>query len=250
MKYYAFTDIGLGRSKNEDSFAVCNSGTDGSKPDRETILFAVADGIGGHPCGDIASDLACRQLKRLFDGGVSEFDATGLARRIEKLIFDIDRDIRRKGEGDPGCEHMGTTLSVLLLTQSFGVIAHVGDSRIYRLRNGRLSQLTCDHTFVQEMIEEGELPPELAAAHPLRNVLTRAVGTGEPLEKVDTAILSHGSEDRYLLSSDGLHKMISKKDIAAVINCHGDTERAGKALLGRALQAGGRDNITGIIIHF
>lgn len=250
MKYYAFTDIGLGRSTNEDSFAVYDTPTDGSISARQTTLFAVADGIGGHTCGDIASKLACRQLKRLFDGRALEFDATGFARWIEKLIFDIDKDIRRKGdEGDPGCEHMGTTLSVLLLTQSFGVIAHVGDSRIYRLRNGRLGQLTCDHTFVQEMIDEGELSPEHAAAHPFRNVLTRAVGTGEPLEKVDTGILTHRSKDRYLLSSDGLHTVISKEDIAAVIHRHSGPERAGKALLDRALQAGGKDNITGIVIH-
>jgi len=249
MKYYAFTDIGLGRSRNEDSIAIYDTVDNGSKSARSATLFAVADGIGGHTCGDIASDLACRRLKRFCDGGLPELDAAGLARRVEELVFDIDSDIRRRGEGDPGCEHMGTTLSVLVLTRSFGVLAHVGDSRIYRLRNGRLNQLTCDHTFVQEMIDEGELTPEQAAAHPFRNVLTRAVGTGEPLEKVDTGILIPGSEDRYLLSSDGLHTVMSNEDMAIVITSHSDPERAGKALLARALQAGGRDNITGIVIH-
>jgi serine/threonine protein phosphatase PrpC len=249
MKYYAFSDIGRGRSRNEDSIAIYDKIDNGSKSVRIATLFAVADGIGGHTCGDIASDLACRHLKRFFDGEVTELDAAGSVRRIEQLIFAIDKEIRRRGKGDPGCEHMGTTLSILLLTRSFGVIAHVGDSRIYQLRNGTLSQLTCDHTFVQEMIDEGELSPEQAATHPFRNVLTRAVGTGEPLEKVDTGILTHGSEDRYLLSSDGLHQVISNEDMATAVNDHSDPESAGKALLDRALQADGRDNITGIVIH-
>ena len=188
MEYYAFTDIGLKRTKNEDAYAVYDSAACCSEGAVRMSLFAVADGIGGHSCGDVASKIACRELKLYFDDLGSRSDPGWFVERIEALIYTIDKHIREGCEENPACEDMGTTLSVLLLTEDFGVLAHVGDSRIYRLRNGVLSQLTSDHTFTQEMVEDGNLSPDSAVTHPLRNILTRAVGTGEPLGKVDTGI--------------------------------------------------------------
>lgn len=249
MEYYTFTDIGLKRTRNEDAYAVYNSAEDCSEGARRMSLFAVADGIGGHSCGDMASNIACSELKLFFDGTGFESDPGYFVERIETLIHAIDRLIRRRGEENPACEDMGTTLSALLLTEDFGILAHVGDSRIYRLRNGTLSQLTSDHTFTQEMVEDGDLSPESAATHPLRSVLTRAVGTGGTLEKVDTGILELLSGDCFLISSDGLHDMISKEEIENILKTHADPKRAGNELLQKALKGGGTDNITGIIIR-
>ena len=213
-------------------------------------LFAVADGLGGHSCGEVASNLACGELKRVFDDAEPGADAVWFVRRMSELVHAIDRHILQEADERPDCEDMGTTLSALLMAETFGVIAHVGDSRIYRLRNGGLNQLTSDHTFVQEMIDEGDLSPERAVTHPLRNVLTRAVGSGEPLEKVDTGILDLISGDRFLISSDGLHGMLSKEEIEATLKQHDDPKRSGEELLQKALKGGGKDNITGIIIHW
>ncbi|MFZ2631430.1 MAG: PP2C family serine/threonine-protein phosphatase [Desulfosalsimonadaceae bacterium] len=249
MKYYSFTDIGLKRTKNEDAYAVYDSAACCSEGAGRMSLFVVADGIGGHSCGEVASNLACKELKLLFDDPGSGSDPGWFVERIEILIHAIDKHIRKEGEENPACEDMGTTLSALLLTEDFGVLAHVGDSRIYRLRNGVLSQLTSDHTFTQEMVEDGDLSPESAAIHPLRSVLTRAVGAGEPLETVDTGILELIPGDCFLISSDGLHDMISKEEIENILKTHADPKHSGNELLQKALKGGGKDNITGIIIH-
>ncbi len=249
MKYFAFTDTGLKRANNEDAYAVYDSTAYHPESNRRMFLFAVADGIGGHSCGEVASNLACKELERLFDDMDPRSDTGLVVERIEELVYAIDGRIRQGGKENPDCENMGTTLSALLIAEDFGVTVHVGDSRIYRLRNGVLSQLTSDHTFVQEMIDEGDLSPSGAATHPLRNMLTRALGTQEPLEKIDTEILEILSGDRFLISSDGLHDMISGEEIESILKKHAVPRRSGKELLRKTLKSGGRDNITGIIIH-
>ena len=125
----------------------------------------------------------------------------------------------------------------------------MGDSRIYRLRKNQLEQLTSDHTFVQEMIEEGELTPESAANHPLRNMLTGVLGTREALEKVDTGIVDAAPGDRFLLCSDGLHNMMSARMITATLKSQTDPKKSAEKLLQMALQNGGKDNVTLIVIH-
>lgn len=149
------------------------------------ILFVVADGIGGHSCGDLASQMVCSGFSSFFSTASKKNAPKEWSRRMADHIHSIDSSVRARADGDPACADMGTTLSSLLIADGFGVIAHVGDSRIYRVRGNRLRQLTTDHTFVQEMIEEGELTKESAVNHPLRNVLTKAVGTQEPLENIE-----------------------------------------------------------------
>ena len=172
VKYYGFTDIGLKRKKNEDAYVIHDVGADDASENSERRFFAVADGIGGHSCGDQASAMACRELKRLLDESLTGPDSDSFAKQLEALVHAIDRLIRDAASKDPQCEHMGTTLSVMVMLGDFGVTAHVGDSRIYRFRNGRLSQLTADHTFVQEMVDDGDIAADAAATHPLRNMLT------------------------------------------------------------------------------
>ena len=121
--------------------------------------------------------------------------------------------------------------------------------RIYRLRKNQLEQLTNDHSFVQEMIEEGELTPESATNHPLRNMLTRVLGTREALEKVDTRVVDTAPGDRFLLCSDGLHKMMPVAMISATLKSQNDPKKSAVKLLQKALHNGGRDNVTIIVIH-
>lgn len=183
--YFAVSHIGLKRARNEDAYAVYDS-ISNMAADRKAYLFVVAGGMGGHPCGDKASSMACSGLKAFFNDWNGGFKAVESAGKLERLAFSIDARIRDHGAGDPNCENMGTTLSALLITENYGVTVHVGDSRIYRLRNGTISPLTTDHTLVQEMIDEGELSAESALHHPLRHLLTQVLGTGDPLEKADT----------------------------------------------------------------
>lgn len=247
-RYAALTDIGLKRKKNEDAFAVigANGGRDPEK--RTDALFVVADGIGGNACGDVASEMACRGFSGFFETTAGENTPDRYAERIEKLIRSVDTQIRERAGAEPACLDMGTTLSALVIAGKLFLTAHVGDSRIYRLRNGGLRQLTTDHTFVQEMIEEGELTPQRAKTHPLRNMLTRAVGTQEPLEMVDIDTGSVLAGDRFLISSDGLHDMVDEDGIAAALKNAVAPETTAELLLRHALENGGRDNITIIAV--
>ena len=160
----------------------------------------------------------------------------------------IDRRIRRRGYRHADLADMGTTLSCLVITREHAIVAHVGDSRIYRLRRGYLTCLTVDHTFVQDMIFEGEVDPARAAEHPLRHLLTRVAGTAEPLEWVDTRIDPIRSADRFLLCTDGLHNSLAPAHIALVLNRPWQARRIASTLVADALQAGARDNITAIVI--
>jgi PPM family protein phosphatase len=249
LGYFAVSHIGLRRSRNEDSYAIYDSGVSQPPADNRGILFVLADGIGGHACGELASRMACQGLATIFDGGSADFEPQQCARRLNDLILSVDSRIRQHAIMNPDCMDMGTTLSALLITDNFAVSAHVGDSRIYRLRGNSLRQLTTDHNFVQELIEEGELTPESAMNHPLRSMLTRAVGTQELLEEVEIRVLDAAPGDRLLLSSDGLHDMVSFKEIAAMLKDGRDPKQSAEQLLDAALRNGGRDNVTIISIH-
>jgi protein phosphatase len=174
--YGVFSHIGQ-RRQNHDVVMVTQTRMPSGQTGR---LFAVADGMGGHSGGGIASRLACDGLKQYFEKELNNKignDPEEIARRLSEAILRMDRRIRREVLRDSSLEDMGTTLSCLAISDTHSIIAHVGDSRIYRLRNGALSCLTVDHTFVQDMIFEGEVDPEKAHLHPLRHMLTRAVGS-------------------------------------------------------------------------
>jgi protein phosphatase len=243
IRYFALTDIGLKRSQNEDAYAVYQGASN-----TKGALFVLADGIGGHACGDIASQLACGGMSAFFDGFGGKLSAEECVARLEKLVHSTDDSIRDQGEKDPACTDMGTTLSGLLVTEDFAVTAHVGDSRIYRLRRRKLEQLTTDHTFVQDMIAEKVLSEKDAAHHPLRHVLTRSVGTPERLESVETSILEILRGDRFLLCTDGLHDMLPFRQIRSLLLRHSDPQTATEQLLRKALNNGGRDNVTLIVV--
>jgi len=216
-------------------------------------LFAVADGMGGHTGGGLASRMVCDCLNDNYRRKILEKPKTGLtdiSRCLTEAIMRADRYIRLRGLKDDKLADMGTTISCLVLSDTHLIIAHVGDSRIYCLRKGRLIRLTVDHTFVQDMIFEGEVDPAKAHLHPLRHMLTRAVGTGEPLPWVDLYIDSLDPAGRLLLCTDGLYNALSDQHLLGRLSREVTATDAAAKLVKQALQKGARDNTTAIVVDF
>lgn len=242
--------MGMVRATNEDALFPPRAHSSRAASLRGR-LWAVADGMGGHSGGRIASGLACRSLQRYYDGALAEngvLSARALCRHLTETFFCIDRCVRRQAACHKSWAHMGTTLSCLLLFDGRSIIAHVGDSRIYRWRRGHLSCLTTDHTFVQEMIFEGELDPANALTHPLRHLLTNAVGTLEPLEYVDSRIDRIQPGDRFLVCTDGLYNAVAPKRIDAIIASGDDAAATARALVAEALVNQTPDNVTALTV--
>ena len=229
----AQTDIGRLRERNEDAYLI-----------REP-LFAVADGMGGHRGGDVASALALEVIHGGNDSGPDE-----MAERFASLVEEIKQANRRvleRGESDAQLRGMGTTLTAVLAESERAHVAHVGDSRAYLFRDGTLQQLTEDHTLVQRMVREGRLRPEEAESHPQRSIVTRALGVDDDLE-VDQLSLDLHPGDRLLLCTDGLTTMLSKDQIQEILKSEVDPQQASDRLVEAANQAGGGDNITVIVL--
>ncbi|HEX5800164.1 MAG TPA: Stp1/IreP family PP2C-type Ser/Thr phosphatase [Gaiellaceae bacterium] len=225
------SDTGRRRRRNEDSY-VC-----------EPPLFAVADGMGGAQAGEVASRLAAAVLQ--------EVNGEQLSRgAIAELIQEANRRVFQRSNEDAAASGMGTTLTVALVESSDTVaIGHVGDSRAYRVRDGRLEQLTEDHSLVGEMMRSGKLSAEEAEAHPQRSVITRALGT-EPDVDVDTFTVETEPGDVFLLCSDGLTTMVPDREILSLLDASGgDLERAARRLVEAANRSGGEDNITVVVFE-
>lgn len=247
IEYGAVTHAGRKRV-NQDMLSVPPANGRFSERGR---IFAVADGIGGHNGGDVASRLACQGLDRYYQDSISgkpPWGAIDLSRHLEETVFRIDRLIRLQGFRNASLADMGTTLSCLVLTSEQAIIAHVGDSRIYLLRRGYLTCLTTDHNFVQDMIFEGEVDPEKAAEHPMRHFLTRAVGTPESLDRVDIRVDPLKTGDRFLLCSDGLFNSLRSEQIASILSRPWAARRIAATLASEALCAGAIDNITALVV--
>ncbi|HXF71000.1 MAG TPA: Stp1/IreP family PP2C-type Ser/Thr phosphatase [Actinomycetota bacterium] len=217
------TDVGLVRERNEDGYLV------------RPPLFAVADGMGGHRGGEVASRLALETLERPTEAPLAE-----RIREANRVVYErsiIDRSVAG----------MGTTLTAAVLEGDRLRLAHVGDSRAYLLREGRLERLTEDHTMVRRMVEEGRLTEQEAAWHPYRSVLTRALGT-EPDVPVDEAVVEVRPGDRVLLCTDGLTSMLEEERIAELLRTTPDPQAAADRLVEEALAAGGLDNVTVLVL--
>jgi serine/threonine protein phosphatase PrpC len=228
----AGSDIGRARERNEDSYVV------------EEPLFAVADGMGGHRGGAVASSLALESLRELLrDEGVAP------AALIDE-IKEANQRVLQRGEADRDLRGMGTTLTALLAEEGRAHIAHIGDSRAYLLRDGSLKQLTEDHTLVQRMVMEGKLLPEEAERHPQRSILTRALGVDEEIEPDTLTLDPVLPGDRLLLCTDGLTSMVDAARIEDVLQAEHDAQRAANILIDEANAAGGDDNITVLILDF
>jgi protein phosphatase len=222
------TDVGRTRSANEDAYFA------------QHPLFVVADGMGGHVAGDVASATTVETIEREWDGGS---DPEALIRMIE----DANRAVYEKAQANSELRGMGTTATAILLDASTAHVAHVGDSRAYLLRAGELTQVTEDHTVVGRMEREGKLTKEEAARHPHRNVITRALGIDEGVE-VDTWELELVEGDRLLICSDGLNAMLDDDEIRQILIEDENPHEAVESLVDSANDAGGEDNITVILL--
>ncbi|MBR1408839.1 MAG: Stp1/IreP family PP2C-type Ser/Thr phosphatase [Clostridia bacterium] len=224
------SDIGLIRTQNEDS----------AWYDEKTGLFAVADGMGGHLAGEVASAMAVDAIRHMAEEK-QKASFSALSDAFDKANAAILDHAEQHAE----CRGMGTTLSVLWVLQEKALIAHMGDSRIYRLRDGKLEQVTRDHSLVQELVQAGIITKEEARVHPRRNIITRALGT-EWDNQPDLILEDCRPGDCWLLCSDGLTGMVTDDAIADVLNRQAP-EEAADTLVRLALEAGGQDNITLII---
>jgi serine/threonine protein phosphatase PrpC len=219
------TDTGRRRRRNEDAY-VC-----------EPPLFAIADGMGGAQAGEVASRLAAAALK---ESGAD----TGGEERIYDLIQEANRRVYDRSSTDPTTSGMGTTITVALVENRNVAFGHVGDSRAYLIRDGRMEQITEDHSLVNELMKSGKLSREEAEAHPQRSVITRALGT-DPDVDVDTFTIEAQVGDVFLLCSDGLTDMVGENEIFEVVDENRpDIDAALKALVKAANRSGGEDNIT------
>jgi serine/threonine protein phosphatase PrpC len=227
---YAGSDTGRQRRANEDSLLA------------RSPLFVVADGMGGAQAGEVASRLAVESFGEGLDGGSSpEEQLAEHARAANARIHELSRSNAEQAG-------MGTTLTALYVGELEVAIAHVGDSRAYCLRDGELLRLTDDHSLVDELIRQGRLTPEEAEDHPQRSIITRALGPEEAVE-VDTRSYRARSGDVFLLCSDGLTTMVGEGQLAEVLRAHPLLREAGEALIAQANEAGGRDNITVILLR-
>ena len=237
LSSFAGTDVGLARSGNEDSHL------------RGRTVFAVADGLGGHQGGEVASAMAVEPLAAL--DGRAFASAQEAAEALAGAIREANLAILRRGRSDPELWGMGTTVTAAAVaTDRVLQLAHVGDSRAYLLRKGApLRQLTTDHTVVEEAVERGLLTRQQAAVHPQRGVVTRAVGL-DPEVRIDLPEpLELEPGDQVLLCSDGLTEVVDDDQIAGVLADRADGGDACQALIAAANQAGGPDNVTVVLLR-
>ena len=229
----AISHTGKVRSNNQDS------GYSGSN------LFVVADGMGGHAGGDVASALAIQRLQGLD--------------RVYETTHEAERAIRsavREAAGDlitmtgqrPELTGMGTTIDALIMVDDYAVIGHIGDSRVYLYRDGELTQVTTDHTFVQRLVDSGRITLEEARYHPRRSVLMRVLGDQDPSPEIDTFVMQAQDGDRWILCSDGLSGVVDEAHITKVLQHNQAPGRTADLLLKQALDGGAPDNVTIVVV--
>jgi len=246
MRFYALSDVGVRRDHNEDTYLA----------DENLGLFVVADGMGGHRAGETASHIAVDTLKAFFER-VQEAEEMSWpfgfnpqlsvqCNRLYTAIQSANRRVWKLADTDDAYFGMGTTLSALVFGEEGVTVSSVGDSRVYRFKDGRLSQLTEDDTLLTAQMRK-ELGPDKLATHPYRNVLTSAIGAKEELD-VESEDLNVESGDLFLLCSDGLHSQVSDDVIERVLAAGEDLEKMAAQLVNAANAAGGKDNVTVVLV--
>ncbi len=228
--------VGMVRAINEDACLVMP----------EIGLWAVADGMGGHEAGDLASRMVIEALQKTPPPlGWADF-----LQSIRETLHEVNRQLREESARRYQNRTIGTTVVVLLAHETQCACLWLGDSRIYRLRDGQLQQLTRDHSHVQQLVDQGLLTPEEAHRHPLANVITRAIGSADEL-LIDEAVYPLQAGDMFLLCSDGLNKTVSDEEIARLL-AHSDhnCQEAVKAFIHLALMRDASDNVTTVVVYF
>jgi PPM family protein phosphatase len=229
VEHFHASDLGRQRQGNEDSYFV------------RAPLFVVADGMGGAQAGEVASEMAVESFDRgLPDGSPAE--------ALVQVIEDANRRIHDRSRAESQRAGMGTTVTAAYVGENEVTIAHVGDSRAYLLRDGKLERLTRDHSLVGELVARGKLTEEQAESHPQRSVITRALGP-EPDVQVDVQTYQARDGDVFMVCSDGLTSMVPEAQVTPILENAGSLEQAGRELIAAANEAGGRDNITVILFR-
>ncbi len=235
MIYAALTDVGIKRNNNEDSYIVNTEDKD--------KLFIVADGMGGHNAGEVASLEACRIIESHVmntEGNIEDVLKTA----VEKA----NRDLFIRASENEGMRGMGTTIDALVATDDCIYVAHVGDSRVYVITDGDMRKITKDHSIVGMMVDSGTITEEEAKIHPQRNLITRAVGTAMTVE-VDIVKEEIHKGQWILMCTDGLTNMVTKDEIHSIFKECEDADSIAKTLVEKAKQNGGDDNITVVVIE-
>jgi protein phosphatase len=249
IRAFGVSETGHVRKTNEDRF-VSNV---------DLRLFAVADGMGGHRAGEVASELAIETVTAFIKLSLDDSDLTwpyGIdptlsndGNRLRTAVCLANRRVYKAAEATEEYAGMGTTLVVVLVADGKIALASVGDSRIYRLSNGSLEQLTVDDSWAAQILShDNTLPPEVVARHPMRNVLTSVIGARETID-VRVSETTFGDGDLLLLCSDGLHGVIDAKELRQILVEAPDTEAASHRLVDTAIEHGTRDNVTAVVVR-
>ena len=241
MKIEAKTDIGMQRQMNQDAYCI-------SQDNEKYILCVLADGMGGYTGGEIASNLAAtsveKYIKEHFENN-KDYTKEELQELVKQAITYANLEVYSRAQQEEELEQMGTTLEICLIYNNRAFIGHIGDSRIYRIRQDIMRKITVDHSYVQKLVKEGKITKEEAANHPKKNMLMKALGC-EPIIEPDVTVKGFNEGDIILVCSDGLTNMISEEEIYNIIR--NDFETAADNLIKRANEMGGKDNITVILI--
>ncbi len=236
LRWACITDKGRVREENEDAYQV----------DKEHGLFIVSDGMGGHAEGARASQIVVEELPSILIeklGKLKSKSSKTIRKAIHKSIVELNQKVRTEGANGGGHSNMGATLVTALRHNDRLYIANVGDSRAYLFRRNRLRQLTVDHTFVAELLEQGQIEPEETENHPQQHVITQCVGIDSEIKPLVRSIAVK-KDDRLLLCSDGLTSVVPDKKIRQIIKNHTELQSLCKELTAAANEAGGPDNIT------
>lgn len=228
----ARSDIGLVRETNEDSY-VCDE-----------ALCMVADGMGGHAAGEVASRMTVEAVRASL-ASASAVDEV----RLRQAFADANERVFEKARSHEACAGMGSTASAAYVADGRCVWAHVGDSRIYLLRDGALAQITRDHSLVWDLVARGAITQEEAAAHPKRNMLTRAIGVDAAVE-IDAGAFALQPGDQLLLCTDGLTNMVELSELERILAASSEPADKVDGLIDRALAAGGKDNVTVVLVQY
>ena len=243
IKLGSLTHVGMVRSANQDAYCALLAP---NAPAGTDALLAVADGMGGHKAGEVASTIAIHELKKRLSEefgkkGTSSIDEQQRATVLGDVIQQVNAEVHRAA-ATPETQGMGTTLTAAIVSGSTLTLGHVGDSRAYLWRSGQLHQISNDHSWVAEEVAKGALPAEALRSHPQRNILTRAIGTAPKVE-VDLRMTSLQEGDVLLLCSDGLHGLVDDEEMARTL-AEQSPDSAAKTMVERANALGGNDNIT------
>ncbi|NSL51229.1 Stp1/IreP family PP2C-type Ser/Thr phosphatase [Calidifontibacillus erzurumensis] len=244
MKSVFLTDRGKVRQHNEDSGGIFFL-------EDELALAVVADGMGGHQAGDVASQMAISEIERLWSMQRKEELSTPdqIEQWLREAVAQVNSSIYQYAKENEDCQGMGTTIVVVVLNQEFITVGHIGDSRCYLLNSNGFTQITDDHSLVNELVRSGQISPEDAEHHPRKNVLMRALGTEETVV-LDIKSLEWEASDVLLLCSDGLTNKVPISEIEAVLKDESDLKAKARTLIDKANAAGGDDNISvALVMH-